>query len=121
MSRNSRLAMLRHFSPLPKRSTMTSRSWPASFNAAASTEPMKPPPPVTTSISAARALPRRRVLRAGRAQPGDRRRRRVPGDQLGQHDAAAGGLDLGGADHLVLGVVAALDQHVGFEPLDQRE
>src|SRR4051794_39456239 len=42
--------MLRHLSPEPKRSTMTRSARPSSFSAAASAEPINPPPPVITSM-----------------------------------------------------------------------
>ena len=40
-------------------------------------------------------------------------------DERDQDEPAAGGLDLGAADDLLGAVIAALDQHVGADRLDQ--
>src|SRR4029077_20150179 len=87
ISKKSRLAMLRHLSSLPKRSTMTRSARPASLSAAASTEPIKPPPPVMTSISDA-------GLGWRRPHPADDAGSRVALDQVDQRHPSARRLDL---------------------------
>src|SRR5690349_12733341 len=108
--------MLRHLSPVPKRSTMTRSDRPASFNDAARTEPINPPPPVITSIAVSPSS--RVVARLGLDrvdQPGCR----APLDQIDQDDPPARSLHVGGADDGLDLIVAAFDQNIGLQAPDQ--
>src|SRR5437763_2935239 len=117
--------MLRHLSPLPKRSTMTRSARPASLSSAASTEPINPPPPVTTIMrrpASGRILLRPRppgaVAGGGRrgADRFDQPRRRASLDQLDEQHPAAGRLHLLVPDDALDRVIAALDQHIRLQP-----
>src|SRR5216683_2341994 len=133
MSRKSRLAMLRHLSPVPKRSTMTRSDRPASLRAAPRTEPIKPPPPVITSIgppasggilagAGGRHAGDVGLFRRVRGPNGvDEPRCRTPLDEIDQHGAATRLAHLVGADHPLYRVVAALDEHTGLETANQLE
>src|SRR5690606_35670636 len=119
------LAMFFHLarSAVSSRSQTTTSQAPLSHRRATMLEPMKPAPPVTTIMRGVifDPLPLR-CLRGSFGSSGhllDGLGRGIAVGEVGQTDFAAPAFDLGGADDLVLGVVRALDQHVGLQPLDQ--
>src|SRR5207248_8712540 len=120
--------MLRHLSPSPKRSTMTKSACPASLSSAASTEPINPPPPVTTIMrgpASGRVLlrPRPRGAAAGGGGRGadrlDQPRRRASLDEFDQQHPAAGRLHLLMPHDALDRVIAALDQHIRLQPANE--